>query len=271
MKMHYFGFIDESGVNSQDRFFGIGLLVVKDTGTLYGVIKRRYDQLRTLADAQKTARINQWVQNGQIDELALMARRGKDFELKFDRINSSNNTIYRDLIEDYFNVPDVRFTALIIDKNDPSFNPIVTFPGTWEAYLTYGAMVLARELSNIQPASLCALIDYISKPSNITTIFEEEITLRTNQKLIRRGITNASLQATQMESHASLMIQMVDVLLGCVMFEYKSRNGLVSTNLQARREIVPNQVKTKLNRINLKGDFTVHTPSYFSVWEIQWR
>lgn len=269
--MHYFGFIDESGVNLQDRFFGIGLLIVQDTGTLSELIRKRYDQLRGIADNNKQLTINNWLQNGQINELAAMARRGKDFEMKFDRINSTNNTIYKALIDDYFTVADARFTALIIDKNDPAFNPVVTFPGTWEAYITYASMILARELSNLKPESLCALIDYISKPSNITTIFEEEVAGKTNQRLSRRGLGNINLQCTQMESHANLIIQIVDVLLGAVTFDYKLNNGLISPNLQARREVVSNAVKTNLEKTDLKGSFTKHVPSYFSVWEMQWR
>lgn len=270
--MHYFSFIDETGTREQERFFGIGLLMIPKTNEIYEKLKPIATQIRSQAIIQKRSRVERLFREKSFGELALLAKAGKTFELKYDRISMTNQALFCELVKQYFNVSGVKFTAVVVDKQNPNFKPTKLFPGTWDAYITYSAMALAREVSNISPTSTTVLADEISKPSYIQTTFEKELTKKFNHFCTRRNIKNpCQLYCTTLESNAHLLIQIADILLGCVVFDYKYQNGMVSQGLISRRLNVVAEIKKYLKRKDLTGCFTCRQPNYFSVWEIDWK
>ena len=72
---------------------------------------------------------------------------------------------------------------------------------------------------------------------------------------------------SRLESHSSLLLQVVDILLGCVMFDYKNQVGLISEKLAVKQEMVVERLREKLNTKSLAQNKTYHKPNYFSVWE----
>lgn len=185
--MDYFGFIDETGNAQQERFFGIGLLVIQEVGTLYDLIYKRAQHIKSVAYEVKRAKVDELTQEGNIEEMAKIAKGGKQFELKFDRINFTNREIYQAIIKDYFSIPHARFTALVIDKQNPKFKPVSLFPGTWDAYMTYAGMVIAREIVNVDGSGLCILADDITKPTQVKNTFEQELEQKVSRSLTKRG------------------------------------------------------------------------------------
>ena len=114
---NYFAFIDESGNSTQDRFFGLGLLLIDDEiGNFYDSMKVYFDKAYSTAKTQKFERISLLKKQGDIEQVSQIANSSKRFELKFKYINFTNNRIYKDLIEKYFAFSNVRFCALVMDR-----------------------------------------------------------------------------------------------------------------------------------------------------------
>ena len=270
--MHNFAFIDETGITKQERFFGIGLLMVESTDSLYRMIKNISHLIRQSAVEQKKQRIEFLQKNRKVSELSSLAKADKNFELKHKAIGLTNQLIYCELIKRYFNEKKARFTAVVVDKRNPEFKPKKLFPGTWDAYITYGSMVLAREASNIKPQSITLLADEITKPSSVDNTLEQEIAGKFQQFCTRRRLKKKiKLHSTMLESNAHLLIQLTDVLLGSVVYDFKRRSKVVSRGLRKRKQVVTDEIIRNLKRKNISESFTITKPNYFSVWEMKWK
>lgn len=270
--MHYFAFIDETGTTEQERFFGIGLLIVPKTEQIYDRLKPIAIQIRNLAISQKRSRTERLFKEKNLKELASLAKAAKTFELKYDRISATNQALFCKLIDQYFKIREARFTAIVIDKQNPNFKPTKLFPGTWDAYITYSAMALAREVSNVSPKAITVLADEISRPSHVKVTFEEGLINQFLHFCSKRSIQNpCQLHCTTLESNAHLLIQVSDVLLGSIVFDYKHKNGLISKGLFKRRSQVVRTIKTHLKKESLTDSFNRTQPNYFSLWEMDWK
>lgn len=74
--MHYFSFIDETGTREQERFFGIGLLMIPKTNEIYEKLKPIATQIRSQAIIQKRSRVERLFREKSFGELALLAKVG---------------------------------------------------------------------------------------------------------------------------------------------------------------------------------------------------
>ena len=229
----YLGFIDDTGVLSNDpnqRFFGLGLLKLENTAPFYEEMVRLKDRV-----------------------VSLLPKLGKPFEFKFNDINKSNYGFYRDLVELYFTFPENYFCVLVLDKINPMVDIPKFFPSTWDAYISYSGLLVKK---NIEAGnSICVIADFHQKPKVSTRYYESEI------KNGNSDIFNVCM----LESHASLYIQMVDVLTSSVVSDFRIRiDPKLQTNV-LKREIV-NLIRKKLGVDSLADGFTLTKPNYFSVW-----
>jgi hypothetical protein len=228
---NYFGFIDETGVlhnNSEQRFFGIGLLKCEDTSALY-------EELRVLKNRAESK------------------FKKSCFEFKFSSITWGSHEFYYELINLYFKFTKLQFCSFVIDKANPGVKIEEAFPDTWEAYISYSKLLIKN---NLQPSDkICVIADFLGKPTTSNKYYEPEIKTLSN-------IYNA----TVLESHASLFIQTVDVLVGCVVFDFRRKR-----QSEKKFDVVKGRVcdflKGKLEVENLASSFTKDQPNYFSVWE----
>lgn len=269
---NYFAFIDESGNSNQERFFGLGLLIINnDLGDFYDEMKSFYDKVADIARNNKLVKISELRQQGDNQQLAEIAKSSKRFELKFKYINSTNNLIYKSLITKYFSFLNTRFCALVIDRN--KINPYTKNDGQrinpWDAYIQQAAMLIANNLKNIFPCKICVLADDLSRPSTVKKSFENSLADSIRNRLDKKGMNCEVFGVSRLESHASLMIQIVDILLGCVMYDYKKPAGLVSIRLAGKQEIVVSMLRNGLGTKSLAQNKTYHKPNYFSVWELE--
>jgi len=264
---NYFAFIDESGNSDQERFFGLGLLLIDDEiGDFYDAMKPQYEKILINSRNIKATKINQLRTENKIEEMSQIASSSQDFELKFKYINFSNNHLYKELIDKYFSFPNVRFCSLVIDRTEFVNNAKIE---PWDAYIHQAAMLLSNNIKNIQPCNVCILADDLSRPKKIRKSFEKSLNDSIVYRLRKNGI-NASISGiTRLESHASLMIQMVDVLLGSVMYDYKEQAGIISETLKQRQGIILDKIHTILNTKTLAQNITFHKPNYFSVWPLK--
>ena len=270
MKKSYFAFIDESGNSTQERFFGLGLLLIDDeVGDFYDSLKPFYSMAYELARNNKLARISELSKQKEYAQIEEIAKSSKRFELKFTHINSTNNSIYRELVDKYLSFPSVRFCTLVIDRKkqngkgskwQPVLNP-------WEVYIQQAAMLIANNIKNISPCQLCVLADDLTRPSIVQKSFERSLSDAIVFRLKKQNMPDNIFGVSRLESHSSLLLQVVDILLGCVMFDYKNQVGLISEKLAVKQEMVVERLREKLNTKSLAQNKTYHKPNYFSVWE----
>ena len=74
--------------------------------------------------------------------------------------------------------------------------------------------------------------------------------------------------AMMLESHACLMIQLVDVLMGCVTYRFRQKLLPKAPVKQAKAEL-SDYLMASLGKGVLPTDFTVKEPIDFSVWQIR--
>lgn len=268
---NYFAFIDESGNLSSERYFGLGMLLIEEVGSLYDAIKPYYYHAREIARAQKEKTINDYRENGRYDELVKIAKSTKTFELKFKLINYTNNAVYRNLVGTLFNYTEARFSTIVIDREDPNFKPGSIFSDPWSMYISYAATLIAGDLNNLKNCRICVLADDLTKPSGIKETFEETLRKKIRSKLRKDGKIRSIFNITRLESHSSLMLQLVDILLGSVMYDFKYEAGLISEKLSERQGPVVGEVRKNLGKHSLAEHFTTNKPLYFNVWKMKWR
>lgn len=268
---NYFAFIDESGNLASERYFGLGMLLVEQVGPLYDAIKPFYDKVRDLSKIQKEKTINDLTVNEKYEEIAAIARSSRRFELKFKYVNFTNNSVYRELAKEYFKFPDCRFSAVIIDRKDPNFKPQDVFASPWFMYISYSAILLASNINNLAHCSVCVLADDLSRPKSVEQTFEEALVEKIANRLRKDGIERKIFNIARLESHSSLMLQLVDILLGCIMYDFKKESGLIAEKLAQRQEPVVTEAREILKRKTLASHFTANKPSYFNVWKMKWK
>lgn len=231
------GFIDETGVLQKDpaqRFFGLGLLRLNETAALY-------EQLTLL-------------KSKVVSGLTKLRDR---FEFKFNEVNRTNYGFYRDLLDIYFSFPDAAFTAFVIDKQSPQFQMEKFYGDVWEAYIGYSRLVVHK---NIGPKDrIFVMADQITKPRASTKYYEIEVARGKSRG--RNPVYNACL----LESHASIFIQLVDVLIGCVVFDFRMKSRPDAAANQCKRDLVE-LMRKKLNVDSLADKLNKKGPNRFTIW-----
>jgi hypothetical protein len=231
----YFAFVDESGVLSADPnqpFFAIGMLLIKDCSKLYQVLNRiRGNAIATLGAVPSS------------------------FEFHFNSITNLNRTFYEQLLDAWINEADIRTCVFVLDKTDPRINPHAFFPSIWDAYISYTQLLVRNNVPHSDAQDECVIIaDYLNKPVSSPRYFESEM----------RAVPSV-LNATMLESRASLFIQLIDLIAGAVVYDF--RRAAETPHTSSPSKIAVNDYLRGLVREpSLARDLTVNTPVYFSVW-----
>ena len=238
---NYLGFIDETGVLHnvpEQRFFALGLLKCEDTSILY-------QELQTLKNRVES-RMNQERRSKGLEPIK------GGFEFKFADITDSFKKHYFDLIDSYSKFSALQFSCLVIDKNNSNIQNI--FPDTWEAYINYSKMLINKSV--VGEDEICIIADFLGKPKVSNKFFEPEI-----RKV--KGVYNAAF----LESHSSLFIQLVDVLVGCVVFDFR-RSRQPNVKHDSVKGKVTDFLKNKLGVEDLAKNIAIEHPSCFNIWEL---
>lgn len=239
---NYFGFIDETGVLHNDpdqRFFAIGLLKCEDTSALYEELWTLKNRAESKLDLERQIK-------------GLPVRKGC-FEFKFSSITRGSHEFYYELINLYFKFAKLQFCSLVIDKVNPEVKIEEVFPDTWEAYIGYSKMLIKNNMKAND--EICVVADFLGKPKTSNEYYEPEI----------RSLPDV-YNATVLESHASLFIQLVDVMIGCIVLDFK-RNRQPNRKADIFKSKICDFLKGKLGIQSLADNFTKNQPNYFSVWE----
>lgn len=246
--MNFFGFIDETGIlqNAQNQpYFALGLLRLKDTSDLLQQIMSIKARHRGIFMAQ--SRIN-------------------DFdigELKFNKLKSEKYLeMYKDIIRACFSYDHFYFSAKIVDKTSIHDKENLN---TWDLQLKLSKFHIKQHCKNENQIAIIA--DYLNRPKGKPS-FESKINKVKN-------VFNACM----LESDTSIFIQIVDILIGAIVYRYKNTDK-TNTKFKATKmqlvEFIEQQLQAKSksdkNRDQykgvLKGKFSIFADNfYFSVYD----
>lgn len=232
MNKKYFIFVDETGTNLSDQFFGIGCLIIptEKIGEYHELLRVKQSQIITRVKERETKLFREL--KGQDLINFSKGKRSNPYEMKFKNINENTMEPYQWLISQYFKLDKAKYCCLVIDRDKD--NP----PEEWcyfDIYLERLHMLLRN---NLDDSEFVVLPDEITVPQGKT--YEKTLVSKfqkSNKKCF--GIH-------RLESHSSIFLQMVDILTGAVVYGFKESE--------------------KLARKSLTNNFTKKVPNYFSVW-----
>ena len=225
-------FVDETGVLTgsvtTQPIYGIGLLVVEQpqlvTDSLYelhfnfgsGRAFRRSQLRRAILDEARIQTL------GELDRLMWATRH---HEYNFSEVTRHNLQQYIDLLNLYFSLPGFGFHAVLVDRLDPDFDLAALGNDPWGGYLSLARELLKRRVKR----KVFAIVDLQCKP--------KEARLRLEDVVCSVPNVQGCLRAT---SDMSVFLQLVDVLLGFVQFDWKDQHdyyGAGSRRAEAKREL----------------------------------
>jgi hypothetical protein len=268
--MKMFCFSDSSGILASDRFFGVGLLVVKNVGDLGDKLCKNSQPVKELVKTSKNQRIDKLLEEKKYEEAIKILRGNYRFEMKFDTIGGKKTLpFYERMVDIFLSDSSNRFSVMIIDKQNPKFN-CECVSDSWETYTKYIALLVAREMKNLPLDNLCIVVDEITKPHTKPLSLEDTIMSKIREEVAKDTSLNFEniFGAFSIESHSSLPMQLCDVLLGAVMYDYKKKHGLSSEKTSLKKETFVQKIRSSIGVSTLAEEFVVNdTKAYFEVSE----
>ena len=268
--MKRFCFTDSSGILKSDRFFGTGLLIVKNVGDLGDKLCKNAQPAKALTKESKNKRIEFLLSQGAKDEVISMLRGNYRFEMKFDHVGNQNTLpYYESMIDIFLSDSENRFSAMIVDKQSMYFDSD-SMGDAWETYTKYIAMLVATEMARLPIGDeLCLVVDEITKPQNKPLSLEDTIMSKVREQLSKNPALdfNKVFGCFSIESHSNMSMQLCDVLLGAVMYDYKKKNNMNSRATEFKKEPIVKKIRTSLGVLTLASEFTDSSKAYFNVFE----
>ena len=221
-------FVDETGILSglrkQQPVYGIGVLVIPDTKAITNSLYRLHFNFSSDRMAERgriRKEIRSRAESPTLREVDRLMHSTRHHEYKFSEVTRFNLQQYIDLLNLYFSFPEPQFHALIMDRFDPGYNLSRWDGDTWRAYSDLARELLERQIDR----DVFAIVDLQDKPDHSSVYIEDT--------LCSVPAVKGCLRAT---SDMSVYLQIVDVLLGCVQFDWKDANGYYGTTSQRARE-----------------------------------
>jgi hypothetical protein len=178
-------------------------------------------------------------------------------EFHFSKLTTGTRSFYEELVDYFTAQPDGYFCALIIDKNMAGVDPIAACGSQWDALIKYSITLLRQNIASGERATIIS--DNYTKPKKSPYYYERSLAAALNVK-----VTNVLM----MESSASIMLQLVDVLLGCVMYHFKLPT---LPAVDADKKAVADRLAARYGVRSLATELTRNRPNYFSVWKLKPR
>lgn len=265
---NYFVFIDESGVLDESKniqpFFAVGLLKMFDTSLITEELSQKHYDYYSLQKENRKKMIHGLKDNPKIltqQDLNLLLLSTRHYEHKFTKITFTTLERYKSFIDTAFKFP-LYFCVLVIDKNDPNFDRLI-YKNYWEAYISYSKLLCKY---NCKIDNLCVIADYMNRPSKSDIYFESEI-----------NSLSRVFNTIRAHSETFILLQLTDLLLGSVVFQWRQKNGYVKNSNRAKAKIkFVNHLISKFTipvekqaRYPLAQHITISSPFYFNVWPLR--
>lgn len=139
-------------------------------------------------------------------------------EIKWNTLSKVKIKIIKEIINIVFETPGIYFSSVIINKDDINFEKEFK-SDPYKAYRDFTELLLIQSIGSSEV--LTVLADYVSVPKNIK--FEVDVKHRVNEQMGRLAIGGVH----RVDSKGLNLIQIVDLFLGAVVYEYKIKNRLV--------------------------------------------
>ncbi|MBU1023455.1 hypothetical protein KKB99_04110, partial [bacterium] len=146
----------------------------------------------------------------------------------------------------------VKICIFVLDKTNPLVNYDEHFKSTWDAYIWYTMFLIKHNVKIEKPCIM--IMDFLSKPGNHPKYIESEVKTLPQVE-----------NATMLESESANLIQMIDILVGCVTYEFRRKKNPELIRDKTKGEVV-DHLKSKLDIVDMATKFTVNRPVYFNVW-----
>lgn len=266
--MNKFCFIDSSGILTKDSFLGTGLLVVRNVGDMADKLNKNSQPAKEKTKQNKNIQIEQMIVNGRKDEAIIILKNSKRFEMKFDHIGASAMPFYERMIDIFLSDSENRFSVMVVNKHNPKFDHN-GIEDAWETYTKYAALLIVEEMKNSPEDKLCIIVDEITRPRSKPLSLEDTIL----SKVRNIVATEPSLDfdnifgALSIESHSNFLMQLSDLLLGAVMYDYKKDSNLISEKMAIKKEVFVKKLRDSLAVETLAEEFSTNKPAFFRVFE----
>lgn len=262
-KEKYFIFMDESGNNDQERYFVLGILMVKseEVAGLFNFLESIYSKIKNVSREKMSERINLEYANGNVNKIIETAKSPRSFEMKFKAINKENEDIYKQILDKYFKLPNLRFCVIVFDKlnSRAKFQP--DGMSHWNRYINNAAMLIANNIEKLPRAEFVIIADQITQPNGGDN-YENTLMEKIKNRLTKKECDGDCVWgALRVESHSSTFLQLVDIFVGAIGYDFigKEKNRKIEF-----MKLFHNKLGVA-SRIN--GNFNKNTPNYFSVWK----
>ena len=240
-----FVFMDESGKKESDRFFVCGFLQVDDNIAFSRALQRVSDQIKNLSIRNKQERVSRLYKDQNINELFKLAQSFSEFEMKHYRITNENQSLYCDLVKAFWAKTKFRFTAIVVDRNDPKY---IRDKNEHNALYLRALKLFAKH---------CAPeIQYVYVPDNFDIYFDWNM-----------NSGRLPIAVMPLDSKSCLQLQVVDVLTGLIAQGLRMNSNEEKTARDIIRQPVLETLE-KLTAKKIRGNVTIKTPQYFSVWVV---
>jgi hypothetical protein len=165
-------------------------------------------------------------------------------EVKWSQVSAKKLPLLKTIVDVFFASP-ATVSVFVTDKQ--KHDPIARFGGLFEAY-----ECLARQLvwGSIKRGETMFLIaDEYSTPPTVT--FEENVRDHVNKKLRRKAVAGVC----RMRSSGIDLLQLVDLLLGAVVYEYKVDTGATGSGTYRPKVQLLEYIKEKAGVDSFVGGY----------------
>ena len=198
----YFCFFDETGLlnSPRDKFFGVAMIKIQNPEELYEDMKILRDKLHFYD------------------------------EIKWNSIYTKNAPVMKQFIDLFFNHKKAKFSCYIFKKIDLDLQK--HFGGNlYAAYQSFACMQVCANLRRTDSAIL--IMDDLSIPKNMP--FESNIKRKINQN--SKFTNKPALGVIRAYSKGVEIIQLTDLILGAVSYEFKLNAGLIPGPGAAKKDV----------------------------------
>jgi hypothetical protein len=191
MDKEFFCFLDETGLlhRKEDRFFALGMIKCHYPHNLYLKIKNLKDKTHFYD------------------------------EIKWNKVSKKNFPIMKEILQYFVEARGFYFDCIILDKNTMDFKTHFD-ENFWKVYESFTRLLIKANIGKNEMA--CVIADNYSSPEG--TNFEKNIKEKINQEFKRKAIFGTF----RMDSKGSEMLQMTDLIMGAILYEFKIKEKLIS-------------------------------------------
>lgn len=169
-------------------------------------------------------------------QIRLLRQRRKMFdELKWNTISRHKVDFIKEIIDLTEATQGIKFSAMVVNKEEAKFEQFFE-NNPYIAYQKLTEILLKRKLQ--QNEILIVLADYITTPKEIH--FEVDVKHSINEQFQRLAIAGIH----RIDSKGTNLLQINDIYLGAVIYDFKLKNNLVKGDKNKKK--ILNYIKKKL-------------------------